>query len=113
MHLRRKCIHGKHHEEIYGSGYDDERNERIDKISVQKLAPVDGEGQLGKIRLFCDGRDERRKQIFHERRDDRIECRPDHYTDRQIHHIPPQYEIPESLEHIPIVAVYSIIMKVR
>src|SRR5207249_4985497 len=72
---------------------------RVHEIADQKSAAVGRQHDGGKIRLAHERADERRQQIFHERGDNRAERRAQHNRDREIEHIPTQYELPKTSQH--------------
>lgn len=92
-------VHRLHHKKEDRRGREQESGERVQKVAVQKNAAVDRERQLGEIRYFDDGTDERRQDIFHQRLHHRAEGRSHHDADRQIDDIAPEQKLFEFREH--------------
>ena len=91
-------IHRLHHEKENGHGYQHERDERVEKFAVRKLAAVDAERQRTEVDLSRN-RNERGEQILDQRGDDGTERGAHDDADREVDNVASQQKCPEFLQH--------------
>src|SRR5271167_2484165 len=92
-------IHRQHHEIVHGRSDEQERDDRVDEITIKKLRPVYLEIEAGEVRLAGDGRDNRGEQVFHEGGDYGAKRGTDNDAHRKIDNIAAQNKLAKSFEH--------------
>src|SRR5690242_14416452 len=85
-------------EEIDDGRHEQEGDDVVDEVAVLKLAVVDREAELGKIRLAADGGDERRQEIFDKALNHAYEGSADDEADRHIDDIASEEKLLEAAE---------------
>src|SRR4029077_8726795 len=90
----------RHDEEVDDCRDDDERDQRIEELAVQKPALVDGEEEAGEIRLPSEGRNKRSDEVLDERVDHRAESHTYDHCDRKVDDVAAQEKRLETPEHV-------------
>ena len=86
--------------EIDGGGNRQERDHIVDQVAVQKVALVDGEGEILEVRLAENGSDQRGQDVGDKGFHHCGERGADHDGDRQIDDVAPENKFLETLQNV-------------
>src|SRR5215813_10179384 len=96
-------VGGDHHEVVDDGGDDQEVEGDVDEVAVAEVTFVDGEDQVGEVRLPAQRGDQRCDQVLDQRLHDVAERHADHDRDREVDEVASHEELPEA-GHSPTIS---------
>src|SRR2546430_2940614 len=95
---------GGDHYEVVDDGRDDQKVEGdVDEVAVAEVTLVDGEDQVGEVRLPAQGGDQGGDQVLDQRLNDVAERHADHDRDGEVDEVASHEELPEA-GHSPTIS---------